>query len=92
MDGLDGNVGEELLKPTRIYVKSVLNVLKSFPIHGLVHVTGGGFYDNIPRIVRGATRAVVRRDSWVIPRCSGSPGTGPGRGGEMFRVFNMGSA
>jgi len=91
VDGLDETVGEELLRPTRIYVKAVLNILKNFPVHGLVHVTGGGFYDNIPRIVRGATRAVVRRDSWTIPpvfRVLQEMGRIEER--EMFRVFNMG--
>ncbi len=89
--GLEGTVGEELLKPTRIYVKSVLNVLKNFSVHGLVHVTGGGFYDNIPRIVRGSIRAVVRRDSWIIPPVFRVlQELGRVEEGEMFRVFNMG--
>ncbi len=91
LDGLEGTVGEELLKPTRIYVKPVLNILKGFSVHGLVHVTGGGFYDNIPRIVRGATRAVVRRDSWTIPPVFGVlRELGGIEEREMFRVFNMG--
>jgi phosphoribosylformylglycinamidine cyclo-ligase len=48
VEGLDQTIGMELLKPTRIYVKSVLNLIKNFNIRGIVHITGGGFLDNIP--------------------------------------------
>ena len=54
--GLDKTIGLEMLEPTRIYVKPLLNLFKSFNIKGLVHITGGGFYDNIPRIIPQACR------------------------------------
>ena len=81
----------ELLKPTRIYVKSILNLIKNFTIRGIVHITGGGFLDNIPRIVPGPCRAVIRRGSWPVPpifdliRRKGNIDDT-----EMLRVFNMG--
>jgi len=50
-EGLERTVGEELLRPTRIYVEPVLNICRNFPIRGLVHVTGGGLVDNVPRIL-----------------------------------------
>ncbi len=51
IEGLEGTLGEELLKPTRIYVDPVLELTKNFNIKGLVHITGGGFYENIPRVL-----------------------------------------
>jgi phosphoribosylformylglycinamidine cyclo-ligase len=85
------SVGLELLRPTKIYVKSILNLIKNFSIKGIVHITGGGFIDNIPRIVPNPCRAVILKDSWEIPpiftviRKMGNIDDE-----EMFRVFNMG--
>lgn len=84
-------LGEALLRPTRIYVENLLTLLKHWPIHGMVHVTGGGFYDNIPRVLPNGCKAVIRGDSWPVPpiftflrqRGNVSPT-------EMYRVFNMG--
>jgi len=88
---LDKPIGEELLQPTRIYVKSILNLIKYFNIRGIVHVTGGGFLDNIPRIVPGPCRAVIKRDSWPVPPIFELiQKTGRIEDQEMFRVFNMG--
>mgnify|MGYP001768257101 CR=1 FL=1 len=84
-------IGLELLEPTRIYVKSLLNVFKSFNIKGLVHVTGGGFYDNIPRIIPDVCRCAITRNSWDIPPIfSIIQEIGNVEESEMFRVFNMG--
>ncbi len=91
VDDLEGTIGEELLRPTRIYVKPVLNIIKNFEIKGIVHITGGGFIDNIPRIVPKSRRAVVKKGSWDIPplfRVIKSMGKVDDM--EMFRVFNMG--
>ncbi|MCE5280826.1 MAG: phosphoribosylformylglycinamidine cyclo-ligase [Deltaproteobacteria bacterium] len=91
VEGLDQTIGMELLKPTRIYVKSVLNLIKNFNIRGIVHITGGGFLDNIPRIVPGPCSAIIQKDNWPIPpvfdliRKAGKIDDQ-----EMFRVFNMG--
>jgi len=91
IEGLDVCLGLALLKPTKIYVKSILNLIKNFNIRGIVHITGGGFTDNIPRIVPGPCRAVIRKGSWPVPsifdlirRVGGVDEE------EMLRVFNMG--
>ncbi|MCL2669986.1 MAG: phosphoribosylformylglycinamidine cyclo-ligase [Syntrophaceae bacterium] len=90
-EGMELSLGMELLKPTRIYVKPVLNIIKNFPIHGIVHITGGGFFDNIPRIVPNLCQAVLQRGSWPIPPIFGLiQKTGEVEEAEMFRVFNMG--
>ena len=84
-------VGEELLKPTRIYVESVLKVLRSYTINGLIHNTGGGFIDNIPRILPGACKAIIHAGSWAIPPVFPflqKNGDVPEE--EMYRTFNMG--
>jgi phosphoribosylformylglycinamidine cyclo-ligase len=89
--GLEKTIGLELLEPTRIYVKSLLNVFKSFTVKGLVHITGGGFYDNIPRIIPDVCRCVVSRNSWEIPPIFPViQDIGRVEETEMFRVFNMG--
>lgn len=88
---LSQSVGLELLEPTRIYVKSLLKIFKNFNIKGLVHITGGGFYDNIPRIIPDVCRAVVTRNTWEIPPIfSVIQNIGNVEEKEMFRVFNMG--
>jgi phosphoribosylformylglycinamidine cyclo-ligase len=91
IEDLDECLGLALLKPTKIYVKSILNLIKNFNIRGIVHVTGGGFTDNIPRIVPSPCRAYIRKGSWSMPpifdliqRVGGVDEE------EMFRVFNMG--
>jgi phosphoribosylformylglycinamidine cyclo-ligase len=89
--GLDESIGMELLRPTKIYVKSLLKLMKAFNIKGLVHITGGGFLDNIPRILPAPCSAVIRKDAWEIPpifKVIGEMGRIEDQ--EMFRVFNMG--
>jgi len=89
--GLANTIGMELLEPTRIYVKSLLNIIKNFNIKGLVHITVGGFYENIPRIVPDACRMIVNEGSWEIPPIfSVIREIGNVDEKEMFRVFNMG--
>jgi len=89
--GLSRTIGQELLEPTRIYVKSLLNLFKNFNIKGLVHITGGGFYDNIPRIIPDVCRCVITKNSWKIPPIfSVIQDIGHVEEKEMFRVFNMG--
>jgi phosphoribosylformylglycinamidine cyclo-ligase len=89
--GLSRSIGEELLVPTRIYVKTVLRLLGKFPIHGVAHITGGGFTDNIPRIIPPGCKAVVDQGAWPIPpifeviRQGGNVSES-----EMFRTFNNG--
>jgi phosphoribosylformylglycinamidine cyclo-ligase len=89
--GFGQTLGHELLTPTRIYVKPVLNLIKNFTIHGIVHITGGGFLDNIPRIVPAPCRAVIQRGSWPsAPIFELIARTGHVEEIEMLRVFNMG--
>jgi phosphoribosylformylglycinamidine cyclo-ligase len=91
IESLDEPLGLALLKPTRIYVKSIINLIKNFNIRGIVHITGGGFTDNIPRIVPGPCRAVIHKGSWPIPPIFDLiRKVGGVEDEEMFRVFNMG--
>ncbi len=91
LDDLPHSIGMELLRPTKIYVKSILNLIKNFNIRGIVHITGGGFIDNIPRILPKACRAVILRGSWDIPPVfTIIEKMGNIDDGEMYRVFNMG--
>lgn len=84
-------LGEMLLTPTRIYVKPVLNVLKEVDVHGLAHITGGGFDENIPRILKDGQGVEIEEGSWeILPvfRFLEKYGKVPHR--EMFNIFNMG--
>ena len=91
VSGLAKTIGEELLEPTRIYVKPILNLLKNFNVKGLVHITGGGFYDNIPRIIPQSCRCIISGNSWEIPPIfQVMKEIGKVDEKEMFRVFNMG--
>ena len=94
----DSTIGEVLLTPTKIYVKPVLEVLTQFPnaVRGMVHVTGGGFYENIPRMFPknsgGAFlhRAVIKKNSWkVLPIFDELVRRGA-KADRMFHTFNMG--
>src|SRR5580698_236598 len=62
LDG--GSLYEQLLTPTRIYVKSLLALIRAVPVHGLAHITGGGLTDNIPRVLREGLEVVLERASW----------------------------
>ncbi|MDR3088274.1 MAG: phosphoribosylformylglycinamidine cyclo-ligase [Desulfobulbaceae bacterium] len=84
-------LGEELLKPTRIYVKAVLGVLKNFKVNGMVHNTGGGFIDNLPRVLPERLKAVVNTHAWTQPAIFPFLAEkGRVSRQEMFRAFNMG--
>jgi len=91
VSGLNRAIGLELLEPTRIYVKSLLHIFKNFHVKGLVHITGGGFYDNIPRIIPQACRCVLQKNTWEIPPIfQVIQEMGKIEEHEMFRAFNMG--
>lgn len=88
---LGRTLGEELLQPTRIYVKPLLAVLKEFDLHGLAHVTGGGFYENIPRMLPAGLGAEVDFGSWDVPAIFNLiEQTGSVSKKDMFSTFNMG--
>ncbi|MBE0585195.1 MAG: phosphoribosylformylglycinamidine cyclo-ligase, partial [Desulfofustis sp.] len=91
IESLGISLGEELLRPTRIYVQSVLNVVKHFKINGMVHNTGGGFYDNIPRVLPNGCKAVINKSTWSIPPIFQFLAEQGGvSDSEMYRTFNMG--
>lgn len=82
---------KELLEPTVIYVKPVLGCVKRFEIHGIAHITGGGFYDNIIRILPPFLKATIKKNSWpVLPIFKLIKEKGKIEEKEMFRTFNMG--
>jgi len=88
---IKGAIGRELLRPTRIYARSILNVLKKVRIKSMAHITGGGFYDNIPRVIPEGLRVVVRKGSCPVPSIFGTiQRNGSIADREMFRTFNMG--
>jgi phosphoribosylformylglycinamidine cyclo-ligase len=64
---LGTSLGEELLRPTTIYVSSILNLMRDLPIHGMAHITGGGIDENIIRVIPDACKIQVRKQSWERP-------------------------
>lgn len=88
---LGRTVGEELLTPTRIYVETLVNTLRRHRINGLVHITGGGFLDNIPRVLPTGCVAQIEPGSWPVPPVFGYlQDKGQVSPLEMYRTFNMG--
>ncbi len=84
-------LGEVLLTPTQIYVRQVLEVIHRLDVHGVAHITGGGFDENIPRILHDGQGIEIKEGSWdILPvfRCLEQWGHIPHR--EMFNIFNMG--
>jgi phosphoribosylformylglycinamidine cyclo-ligase len=88
---LRGAVGKKLLIPTIIYVKPVLALVKKLPVNGIVNITGGGFYDNLPRVIPEGLGADIDRAAWKVPEIFR---TAQNAGGisdhEMYKTFNMG--
>ncbi|MCZ4295964.1 phosphoribosylformylglycinamidine cyclo-ligase [Vibrio sinaloensis] len=84
-------IGEHLLEPTKIYIKSALKMIEKHDIHAISHITGGGFWENIPRVLPEGTKAVVDGNSWEWPvifkwlQEKGNVTTH-----EMYRTFNCG--
>jgi phosphoribosylformylglycinamidine cyclo-ligase len=90
-ESLSQTIGEALLVPTRIYVKPILSLLGDFHIHGIAHITGGGFTDNIPRMIPSGCKALVRRKTWPVPPIfKVIQEGGKISEGEMDRTFNNG--
>lgn len=88
---LDSTLGQELLKPTRIYVKPILHLLKKYQIKGIAHITGGGFLENIPRILPDGLQADIKKGNWLVPKIFKIiQQTGDIEEKEMYRTFNMG--
>ena len=90
-EGFKTALGPALLTPTRIYVKPVLTLLKKFDVLGMAHITGGGFTDNIPRVLPKGLKAVIKRGSWKVPPIFGLIQKGGSIDDhEMLRTFNCG--
>ncbi len=90
-DELGAAIGEALLTPTRIYVKAVQSALKKYEIKGIANITGGGFIENIPRIIPKGLRAVIRKGTWpVLPVFDFIKHFGSIPEADMFNTFNMG--
>ncbi|MBP0725998.1 phosphoribosylformylglycinamidine cyclo-ligase [Bacillus sp. RG28] len=91
VEQLGHTLGEELLRPTKIYVKPILNTLKKHEIKGMAHITGGGFIENIPRMLPEGIGAVIDYGSWPIqPIFDLLEEVGELSREEMFNIFNMG--
>jgi len=86
-----GLVKDELLKPTRIYVKAMLKILEQMPVLGIAHITGGGLIENLPRILPKHLSVALNPVSWPIPKIfTILQSAGHLSSFDMFRTFNMG--
>jgi phosphoribosylformylglycinamidine cyclo-ligase len=91
VEGLQTTLGETLLTPTKIYAKPVLSVLEKINVHGISHITGGGFYENLPRMLPEGLGVEVKKGSWELPEVfSFLQQRGNISDDEMYGVFNMG--
>ncbi len=96
LEQFDGAMlGDVLLEPTRIYVRSIIKLLSQYKVkkvvHGMAHITGGGLPGNVPRALPGDCDAVIKKSSWPMPKIfTFLQNTGPVEEEEMFKVFNMG--
>jgi len=99
IEGLDLNkayfgnqsLGQTLLTPTKIYVKQILHAMLHVKIKGMSHITGGGFIENIPRMLPSGLAAIVKKGSWEVPEIFDMlKNIGSINPDEMFNVFNMG--
>lgn len=91
-DELNGTLGEVLLTPTRIYVKALKNIKKAgIQIKGCSHITGGGFFENVPRMLPDHALAVIQKDSYPVPPIFGLiQRQGNIEENMMYNTFNMG--
>ncbi|WP_080848693.1 phosphoribosylformylglycinamidine cyclo-ligase [Cytobacillus gottheilii] len=91
VEELGCTLGEELLRPTKIYVKPLLAAMKKFELKGLSHITGGGFIENIPRMLPAGLGAEIRKDSIELPAVFKlMQEIGSLELKEMYNIFNMG--
>lgn len=90
-ESLGMTLGESLLTPTKIYVKPILELLKEVEVKGISHITGGGFYENMPRMLKDGVALNIKKDSYpVLPifKLIQEKGNIPER--DMYNTFNMG--
>lgn len=90
-DELGKSLGEELLTPTRIYVKTIMSLIKKYAIKGVANITGGGFIENIPRMLPDGFKAVIRKGTWpVLPVFKLMQKKDNVNERDMYNTFNMG--
>jgi phosphoribosylformylglycinamidine cyclo-ligase len=92
VEELGCTLGEELLRPTKIYVKSILAAIEKFSLKGIAHITGGGFIENIPRMLPEGVGAELTESNWEVPpvfKLMESIGELDRK--EMYNIFNMGT-
>ena len=91
-DELNGKtLGEALLEPTQLYVKPILKLLEEVDVHSISHITGGGFYENLPRAYGDNLNAVIHKGSWeVLPVFKLIQEKGNIAEHDMFNTYNMG--
>ncbi|HEY3425138.1 MAG TPA: phosphoribosylformylglycinamidine cyclo-ligase [Negativicutes bacterium] len=91
MPGLGRTVAEELLTPTRIYIRSIMNLLKDFTVKGIAHITGGGLLENVPRVLPRGCKASIHLNNWERPALFNLlQEAGNVERDEMYKTFNMG--
>jgi len=87
----ESTLGETLLAPTKIYIKSMLELLKHVPVHAISHITGGGLLENLPRVMPDGCRATIDASSWQQPAIfDWLQEKGNIESNEMYRTFNCG--
>lgn len=90
-DKLGMSIAEALLTPTKLYVKPMLDVISKVDVKAISHITGGGFYENIPRMLPEGKKAVIRKGSWeILPIFEVIAETGDIPEKDMFGTYNMG--
>lgn len=88
---LNAIIGDVLLTPTKIYVKTILKLMEEYSIKGMAHITGGGFIENIPRMIPLGLKAVVHRGAWpILPIFKLIERYGSVTNLDMYNTFNMG--
>ena len=88
---LKGAIGRKLLTPTIIYVRPIMKLVQQLPVKGIVNITGGGFYDNLPRVIPRGLGAEINAKVWSIPEIFRVAQKAGGISDhEMFKTFNMG--
>lgn len=91
VESLGTTLGEELLRPTQLYVKTILDVKEKFEIKGISHITGGGFIENIPRMIPEGLRVRIEKGTWpVLPIFQLLKKLGELKERDIYNTFNMG--
>lgn len=91
VEALGCTLGEELIKPTKIYVKTILDIKEKYTIKGVAHITGGGFIENIPRMIPDGLRVQIRKGTWpVLPIFNLLQKLGDLGEKDIYNTFNMG--